>query len=31
MPPESNFQTEQNNLKESILVQDAQIPQEAKG
>ena len=29
MPPESSFQPEQNNLKQLILLQDAQAPQEA--
>ena len=30
MLPESSFQSEQNNSKQLILLQDAQIPQEAK-
>ena len=30
MLPESSFQLEQNGLKQSILLQDAQIPQEVK-
>ena len=30
MPPESSFQPEQNNLKQSIILQDAQIPLKAK-
>ena len=30
MPPELSFQPEQNNSKQSIILQDAQIPQEAK-
>ena len=30
MPPESTFQPEHNNTKQSVVLQDAQIPQEAK-
>ena len=31
MPPESSFQPEGNNARHAIVLQDAQIPQEAKG
>ena len=30
MPPESSFQPEEDNIKHAIVLQDAQIPQEAK-
>ena len=30
MPPDSSFQPEHNNTKDSVVLQDAQIPQEAK-
>ena len=30
MPPESSYQPEKNNLKQSIILQDVQIPQEAR-
>ena len=30
IPPEPGFQPEHNNTKQSVVLQDAQIPQEAK-